>query len=45
MLKVLFGDTIGKILEEELEGELGYFKYNYKNTKTTNSRNGYSKKT
>lgn len=44
MLKVLLGDTIGKMLEEELEEELGYFKYTYKNNKTKNSRNGYFKK-
>jgi len=44
MLKDLFGDTIQEMLEAELEEELGYSKYDYKNKKTVNSRNGYSKK-
>jgi len=44
MLKDLFGDTIQEMLEAELEEELGYSKYDYKNKKTINSRNGYSKK-
>jgi len=44
MLKDLFGDTIQEMLEAELEEELGYSKYDYKNKKTANSRNGYSKK-
>jgi transposase-like protein len=44
MLKDLFGDTIQEMLEAELEDELGYSKYDYKNKKTLNSRNGYSKK-
>jgi len=44
MLKDLFGDTIQEMLEAELEEELGYSKYDYKNKKTLNSRNGYSKK-
>lgn len=32
-------------LDEELDEELGYSKYDYKNKETTNSRNGHSKKT
>jgi putative transposase len=32
-------------LEAELDEELGYSKYDYKNKKTGNSRNGYSSKT
>lgn len=32
-------------LDGELDDELGYSKYDYKNKETTNSRNGYSKKT
>lgn len=40
---------VGAVLENGLEGELdeelGYSKYDYRNKKTDNSRNGYSKKT
>ena len=43
-LKEMFGETIQRMLEAELENELGYSKYNYKDKKTTNSRNGYSRK-
>ena len=43
-LKEMFGETIQRMLEAELENELGYSKYNYKDKKTSNSRNGYSKK-
>lgn len=32
-------------LDGELDDELGYSKYDYKNKDTNNSRNGYSKKT
>lgn len=32
-------------LEAELDEELGYSKYDYRNKETENSRNGYSKKT
>ena len=32
-------------LEAELDDELGYSKYNYKNKDTDNSLNGYSSKT
>jgi putative transposase len=45
MLKKLFGDTLQEILEAELDHELGYSKYDYKNKATDNSRNGYSQKT
>ena len=44
MLKDMFGDAIQEMLEAELEDDLGYSKYDYKNKETTNSRNGYSKK-
>lgn len=33
------------MLEAELENDLGYSKYDYKNKETPNSRNGHSKKT
>lgn len=44
-LKELFADTIQEMLEAELETDLGYAKHDTKNKRTTNSRNGYSKKT
>lgn len=44
-LKDLFAETIQEMLEAELDNELGYSKYDYKNKNTTNSRNGHSKKT
>jgi transposase-like protein len=44
MLKDMFGDAIQEMLEAELEEDLGYSRYDYKNKQTTNSRNGYSKK-
>jgi len=44
MLKNLFGDTIQEILEAELDHELGYSRYDYKNKSTSNSRNGHSSK-
>jgi putative transposase len=45
MLKDLFGSTIQEMLEAELEEDLGYSKYDYKNKETSNSRNGHSVKT
>jgi putative transposase len=44
MLKTMFADTIKEMLESEMDHELGYSKYDYKNKETDNSRNGYSKK-
>jgi len=45
----LFKDTIAEFmengLEAELDDELGYSKYDYKNKDTDNSRNGHSSKT
>ena len=45
----LFKETIAEFmengLESELDDELGYSKYDYKNKDTENSRNGRSKKT
>lgn len=43
-LKDLFADTIQEMLEAELDSTLGYAKHDTKNKRTTNSRNGYSKK-
>jgi len=44
-LKDLFAATIQEMLEAEMESSLGYAKHDMKNKRTTNSRNGYSKKT
>lgn len=44
-LKDLFAETIQEMLEAEMESSLGYTKHDLKNKRTTNSRNGYSKKT
>jgi transposase-like protein len=45
MLKNLLGDTLQRMLEAELEDDLGYSKYDYKSKETDNRRNGFSKKT
>ena len=44
-VKTLTAETIQTALDAELENELGYNKYDYKNKQTSNSRNGYSSKT
>ncbi len=48
-LEFAFAKQIGKvlqeILEEEMENELGYSRYDWKNKQTDNSRNGHTKKT
>ena len=45
----LFKETISEFMENgldsELDDELGYTKYDYKNKNTDNSRNGHSSKT
>ncbi len=41
MMSVILEDT----LDAEMNKELGYSKYDYKNKETDNSRNGYSRKT
>ena len=41
----LYKDTIAEFMENGLDDELGYSKYDYKNKDTTNSRNGHSPKT
>jgi transposase-like protein len=43
--KEMIGHFLEKGLEAELEEELGYSKYDYRNKETDNSRNGYSQKT
>ena len=48
-IQELFKDTIAEFmengLEAELDDQLGYSRYDYKNKDTDNSRNGYSNKT
>lgn len=48
-INALFKEMIGEVLENgleaELDEELGYSRYDYKNKSGKNSRNGYSKKT
>ena len=48
-LQNLFKETIAEFMENgldsELDDELGYTKYDYKNKNTDNSRNGHSSKT
>lgn len=44
-VKALFGQLILEMLEAELERELGYSRYDYRNKKTDNVRNGHTKKT
>jgi len=45
LVKELTADLIQETFDAELEDELGYSKYDYKNKSTSNSRNGYIKKT
>lgn len=45
ILKDLMADTVQSMLEAEIEDELGYSKYDYKNKDTSNTRNGYYPKT
>ena len=48
-LRSVFKEMVGEVLENgleaELDDELGYSKYDYRNKDTENSRNGYSRKT
>ena len=44
-VKMLTAETIQTALDAELDEELGYSKYDYRNKETTNSRNGHSQKT
>jgi len=45
LVKELTGSLIQEMLEAELENDLGYSKWDYREKGTTNSRNGYSEKT
>lgn len=44
MFKEIFAEMMQPLFESELENQLGYSKYDWKNKETENSRNGYSKK-
>ena len=44
-VKELTGGLIQEIMDAELEDELGYSKYDYRNKQTDNSRNGHFNKT
>ena len=48
-LRSVFKETVGEVLENgleaELDDELGYTRYDYRNKDTENSRNGHSRKT
>lgn len=44
LFKEMIGSFVENGLEGELEEELGYSKYDYRNKATDNSRNGYSEK-
>ncbi|ACB84473.1 IS256 family transposase [Natranaerobius thermophilus] len=44
LLKEQFGELIEEMLEGELDHELGYSKYDYREKETTNSRNGKREK-
>jgi transposase-like protein len=45
LFKEMVSTVLENGLEAELESELGYSKYDYRNKETENSRNGYSEKT
>ena len=45
VFKLMVGEMLENGLEGELDDELGYTKYDYRNKECENSRNGYSKKT
>ena len=49
IIQNLFKETIAEFMEDgletELDGELGYSRYDYRNKSTENSRNGHSSKT
>ena len=45
LFKEMVGDILENGLEAEMEEELGYSKYDYRNKEEENSRNGHSRKT
>lgn len=44
LVREMLSGTLETMLKSELDEELGYSKYDYKNKHTANSRNGYSRK-
>lgn len=44
LMREMMAEVVEGSLEGEMEEELGYTKYDYRNKNTDNSRNGYSKK-
>jgi len=44
LFKEMVGTVLGNGLEGELDEELGYSRYDYRNKETENSRSGYSEK-
>ena len=44
LLKASFGEFIQEALEAEMDEELGYTRYDYKEKEGTNSRNGHHRK-
>lgn len=44
ILKAMMSVLLEGVLDEELDEELGYSKYDYRNKDTDNSRNGHSRK-
>ena len=45
LMKEMMRQVLQGGLEAELDDELGYTRYDYRNKETENSRNGFSKKT
>ena len=45
VFKMMVGEMLENGLDGELDDELGYTKYDYRNKEGENSRNGYSKNT
>ena len=45
MIREMISVILEGALDSELDEELGYSKYDYRNKDTSNSRNGHSKKT
>ena len=45
VFKMMVGEMLENGLDRELDDELDYTKYDYRNKEGENSRNGYSKKT
>jgi putative transposase len=45
LFREMIGGFVDQGLEGELDEELGYSKYDYRNKETDNSRNGHSEKT